>query len=76
MKRGLTPFHFENMWLKEEGLQGLMEGWWQGMFFSGPASYILSKKLKEVKSLLKAWNRDCFGRLDLNKKLALSQVKD
>ena len=26
--------------------------------------------------MLKIWNRDCFGRLDLNKKLALSYVKD
>ena len=49
-----------------------MEGWWQGMSFRGSASYIMSRKLKEVKSLLKAWNRDGFGRLDLNKKLALS----
>ena len=29
-----------------------------------------------VKSLLKAWNRDCFGRLNVKKKLTLSQVDD
>ena len=46
------------------------------MPFRGSTSYILSRKLKEVKSLLKAWNRDCFGRLDVNKKLALSHVED
>ena len=46
------------------------------MSFRGSTSYILSRKLKEVKSLLKAWNRDCFGRLDVNKKLALSHVED
>ena len=72
MRRGPIPFRFENMWLKVEGFQGLMEGWWQGVSSRGSASYILSKKLKEVKSLLKVWNRDCFGRLDANKKLALS----
>ena len=76
MRRGPTPFRFENMWLKAEGLQDLMEGWWQGMSFRGSTGFILSKKLKEIKSLPKAWNRDCFGRLDLNKKLALSQVED
>ena len=43
---------------------------------SGSASYILSRKLKAVKSLILAWNRGCFGRLDVNKKLALSQVED
>ena len=46
------------------------------MSFQGSASYILSRKLKEIKNLLKTWNRDCFGRLDLNKKLALAQVKE
>ena len=46
------------------------------MSFWGSVSYILSKKLKEVMSLFKAWNTDCFGRLDVNKKLAPSQVED
>ena len=45
------------------------------MSFQGSTSYILSRKLQEIKILLKTWNRDCFGRLDLNKKLALAQVK-
>ena len=53
-----------------------MEGWWQGVSSWGSANDVLSRKLKEVKSLLKVWNRDCFGRLDANKKLALSQVEN
>ena len=69
MRRGLTPFRFENMWLKVEGFQDKLKGWWQGLSFQGSASYILSRKLKEIKNLLKTWNRDCFGRLDLNKKI-------
>ena len=36
---------------------------------------VSGKKLKELKMLLKAWNRDSFGRLEVNKKLALSQVE-
>ena len=76
MRRGPTPFHFENLWLKAEGFQNLMEGWWQGMSFKGSANFIISRKFKEIKSLLKAWNGDCFARLDLNKKLTLSQVED
>ena len=53
-----------------------MEGWWQGVSSWGFASYVLSRKLKKIKSLLKVWNRDCFGKLDANKKLALSQVEN
>ena len=45
------------------------------MSVRGSASFILSKKLKEIKILLKSWNRDCFGRLEANKKLALLQVE-
>ena len=33
------------------------------------------KKMKEVKLLIIAWNKDCFGRLEANKKLALSQIE-
>ena len=54
----------------------MLEGWWQGLSFRGTTSYILTIKLKEIKSLLKTGNKDCFGRLDHNKKLALSQVKE
>ena len=67
MRREPTPFCLKNMWLKVEGFQDMLEGWWQGLSFRGSASYIISIRLKEVKSLLKTWNRDCFGRLDLNK---------
>ncbi|RVX23130.1 Transposon TX1 uncharacterized 149 kDa protein [Vitis vinifera] len=29
--RGPSPFKFENMWLKAEGFQELIKGWWQGI---------------------------------------------
>ena len=74
-RRGSTPFCFENMWLRSDGFQELLEGWWKGVFVHGKASFVLSRKLKEIKVLIKGWNRDCFGRLDYNKKLALSNVE-
>ena len=33
------------------------------------------KKLKEIKLLIKVWNRDFFERLEFNKKLALNNVE-
>ena len=45
------------------------------MLVWGSANYILSRKIKEIKTLLKAWNMDCFGRVEVNKKLALAQVE-
>ncbi|RVX16492.1 hypothetical protein CK203_006036 [Vitis vinifera] len=31
IRRGPSPFKFENMWLKAEGFKELIEGWWQGI---------------------------------------------
>ena len=35
VRKGLVPFRFENMWLKEEGFKDLLIGWWQSLRFSG-----------------------------------------
>ena len=45
------------------------------MSVQGSPSFRLTEKLKETKRLLKAWNRECFGRVDLNKSQALSQLE-
>ncbi|RVW78514.1 Transposon TX1 uncharacterized 149 kDa protein [Vitis vinifera] len=31
LRRGPTPFRFENMWLKVDGFKGLLREWWQGI---------------------------------------------
>ena len=38
---------------------------------SGKASFRLASKLKVLKQKIKNWNRDVFGRLEVNKNLAL-----
>ncbi|RVW16952.1 LINE-1 reverse transcriptase-like [Vitis vinifera] len=74
IKRGPSPFRFENMWLKVEGFKDLLRSWWQGMSVSGRASYRLATKLKVIKQKLKVWNREVFGNLESNKMAALQQV--
>nr|CAN78335.1 hypothetical protein VITISV_004143 [Vitis vinifera] len=46
MRRGPTPFRFENMWLKSEGFKEVLKQWWEGIQVSGSTSFILTKKLK------------------------------
>ncbi|RVW27354.1 hypothetical protein CK203_109429 [Vitis vinifera] len=75
IRRGSTPFRFENMWLKEEGFKDLVHSWWQGIEVKGNASYKLAIKMKEIKQKLKVWNREVFGKLESNKSLALQQVE-
>ncbi|KAL6343127.1 hypothetical protein AAG906_019670 [Vitis piasezkii] len=74
-RRGPSPFRFENMWLKVEGVKELMKSWWEGVSFNGSASFILAEKIKVLKAKLKEWNRDSFGRIELRKNVALEQVQ-
>ncbi|RVW27976.1 hypothetical protein CK203_094127 [Vitis vinifera] len=74
IRRGSTPFRFENMWLKVEGFKDLIHSWWQGIEVRGSTSFKLAAKMKEIKQKLKVWNREIFGRLDCNKSSALQQV--
>ncbi|RVW77375.1 LINE-1 retrotransposable element ORF2 protein [Vitis vinifera] len=60
IRRGPTPFRFENMWLKAEGFKELVCSWWQGIDVRGSASYKLATKMKEIKQKLKVWNREVF----------------
>ena len=75
LRRGFSPFKFENMWLKAEGFKDLIGGWWQGIVVRGSPSYRLAVKLKGLKQNLKIWNREVFGSLERNKAEALQQVE-
>ncbi|RVW15899.1 hypothetical protein CK203_073125 [Vitis vinifera] len=74
-RRGPSPFRFENMWLKVEGIKELMKSWWEGVSFNGSASFMMAEKIKVLKVKLKEWNRDSFGRIELRKNAALEQVQ-
>ncbi|RVW49272.1 hypothetical protein CK203_073203 [Vitis vinifera] len=62
------------MWLKEDEFKDLLKGWWQGFNYSGSYSFILTKKLKALKIKLKEWNSEVFGKVGVNKRLALDKV--
>ncbi|RVX17546.1 LINE-1 retrotransposable element ORF2 protein [Vitis vinifera] len=74
VRRGPTPFRFENMWLKVEGFNDIIRTWWQEIEVRGSASYRLAVKMKEIKKKLKVWNKEVFGRLETNKASALHQL--
>ncbi|RVW59604.1 Transposon TX1 uncharacterized 149 kDa protein [Vitis vinifera] len=74
VRRGPIPFRFENMWLKEEGFKELLKGRWQGFNCSGSYSFVLSEKLKALKVKLKNWNKEVFGKVGVNLRMALGKV--
>ena len=63
------------MWLKVDGFKDLLRGWWQGSEVRGRASFRLATKMKELKQKIKVWNREVFGRLEVNKISTLQQVE-
>ena len=67
ISRGPAPFWFEIMWLKVVGFKELLKNWWQSLSFNGTCSFILASTLKALKALLKSWNKDVFGRVEVNK---------
>ncbi|RVW85679.1 Transposon TX1 uncharacterized 149 kDa protein [Vitis vinifera] len=75
IRRGPSPFRFENMWLKADGFSDLLRGWWQEIEVRGRASVRLATKMKVLKHKIKVWNREVFGRLEVNKNSALQQVE-
>ena len=74
VRRGPIPFHFENMWLKDEGFKEMLKDWCQGFNFIGSYSFILIEKLMALKKNLKIWNKEVFGKVGVNKRLALDRV--
>ena len=72
VRRGPIPFRFKNMWLKEEGFKELLRGWWFN--YSGSYSFILTEKLKALKIKLKNWNKEVFGKVGVNMRVALDKV--
>ena len=74
VRTGPSPFRFELMWLKFRGFKELLKGLWQNLKFHGSFSYILAAKLKALKGILKSWNMEVFGRVEVKKKEALQRV--
>ena len=61
LRRGPSPFRFENIWLKVDGFKDHLRDLWQRTEVSGKASFRLASKLKVLKQKIKDWNRDVFG---------------
>ena len=49
--------------MKEKGFKEMLKGWWQCFNFSGSYSFILTEKLKALKTNLKIWNKDVFRKV-------------
>ncbi|RVW26396.1 Transposon TX1 uncharacterized 149 kDa protein [Vitis vinifera] len=72
---GKSPFRFENMWLKIDGFQDLVQSWWNGYSVEGSSSHCIAEKLKALKKDLKNWNKEVIGNVSLNRAEAFSRLQ-
>ena len=75
IKKGKTPFRFENMWLLLDGFKELVRAWWTGYSVVGSTSHCLAEKLKALKRDLRRWNKEVFGNVSAKKSEALSRIQ-
>jgi len=58
---GPKYFRFNNYWLKNRGLIGVVEESWRNQNVSGWMGFVLKENLKELKNCLKDWYKVEYG---------------
>lgn len=75
VRRGRSPFRFENMWLKSEGFVEQVKAWWESFDCTGAPSFVFAQKLKALKVRLKVWNKEVFGDIRYRKQNLLRELQ-
>ena len=75
VKKGKSPFCFENMWLLSDGFKELVKVWWTGYSVAGSNNHCLAEKLKALKRDLRRWNKEVFGNVSAKKSEAFSRIQ-
>lgn len=60
--------------MQENGFKHLVRSWWQGFNFRSSSSFLFSEKIKALKPFIRAWNKDVFGWVEVNKEEALKRI--
>ncbi|KAL6332124.1 hypothetical protein AAG906_025795 [Vitis piasezkii] len=72
MRRGPTPFRFENMWLKEEGFKEVLRKWWEGIQVNG-----LKLRNRMLGILVDFWDKEESARsLSMEEEEARKEAKE
>ncbi|XP_042962740.1 uncharacterized protein LOC122297018 [Carya illinoinensis] len=72
---GPSPFHFIHMWMDHEEFFNLARNCWEKEG-SGSGLEKLAFKLKRMKQMLKTWNKDKFGRVEIMIRELEQRVED
>ncbi|XP_058760200.1 uncharacterized protein LOC131633504 [Vicia villosa] len=62
---GPKPFKFNNEWFSLESFMPFGENEWKKIKLEGKGDFVLKEKLRLFKDKLRRWNKEVFGRIDL-----------
>ncbi|MCH86377.1 putative transposon TX1 protein, partial [Trifolium medium] len=74
--RGPKPFRFNNNWLVHKNFEKVVEECWLGMEVSGWMGFVLSVKLRGLKTRLKEWNKIEYGSMESRLVKLVEDIKD
>jgi hypothetical protein len=61
---GRKPFRFEQFWLNHPDFEAKIQEWWeQAEVTQGSKMFRFQQKLKNLKQLIKMWNKNTFGNI-------------
>ncbi|WMV12488.1 hypothetical protein MTR67_005873 [Solanum verrucosum] len=69
-------FKFENWCLNVEGINDMVQGWWNGFVVEGCPDYKFSIKLKMLKQKLKEWSKTTFGEFTNKRNNLLEELAE
>jgi hypothetical protein len=71
------PFKFEQFWLDHPDFQAKIQDWWREAEVShGSKMYRFQQKLKNLKQILKLWNKKTFGNIFDSQKQLSEQMSE
>jgi hypothetical protein len=73
---GKKPFRFEQFWLNHPDFQAKIQDWWrQAEVTHGSKMFRFQQKLKNLKQLIKTWNKQTFGNIFDSQRQLSEQMK-
>ncbi|XP_058726223.1 uncharacterized protein LOC131597549 [Vicia villosa] len=71
---GPKPFKFNNEWFQNKDFIGFLEKEWKEMEVYGRGDYVLKEKFRLLKSKLKWWNVNIFGKIDMELEEGVKEI--
>ncbi|XP_058739159.1 uncharacterized protein LOC131611049 [Vicia villosa] len=65
MNWGPKPFRFNNQWFSFDSFLQFVEKEWRNMKVNDRGDFVLKENLRLLKDKLRVWNKEVFGRFDL-----------